>query len=191
MPTKRSSKIDRSPRKEHIEAKLLRGDSPSSILTWLKTDYNEDIGVHALEDHRNKLRMAQGLVETSEYHKAHQNMLLKIDVLQEFYNFITVQMHRIGIGIVLENEKKMLSPATSRDMDLLRQALVDAANLEMELGVRKRITPSDGKVKELSDTQLLDVIMKIEAKDNGSSSAIPVSSSPSDTRLSSEGSSNP
>lgn len=160
--SRRKTKVEllNSDLRDEIDERLLSGDSPANISLWLKTEKGEDIGEHALRSHLKRTAGPLKALRGNYYANITRVMAGKLDVLKELHKAAQVQMKRLSIGLEIEESKNTMTSTVNAGMELLRKILLDIANLEMDLGIRKRVSSGE-QAKGLSDEQLKDLLITV------------------------------
>jgi hypothetical protein len=140
-----------------IDTKLFReGWSAPKLVMWLKDDKNiHDIGVSAVGTYVKRMNGPLKALRGNFYLAATAGVAEKIDALVELYKCAQLQTKRMSPLLEIETNEKKLIPGVDRAIDLFRRTCVDILTVEMDLGVRKRVSSVDSLTKkELSDDEL-------------------------------------
>jgi hypothetical protein len=161
-------KVDRllSPElREEVEKQLLGGVSPGKVSMWLRVQKGVDIGEHALLDYQRSLQELSNALKGNRYYEHYTlGTKQKIDALEELYRAAQTQMKRLGIGLKAEEDAKRLSSVMDKSLDTLRNILKDIAELEMEMGIRKRVISGEAPGKKLDLKEILETVMASQKK---------------------------
>jgi hypothetical protein len=159
-----------------VEEKLLSGISPGKVSMWLRVEKGVDIGEHAMLDYQRSLQEVSNALQGNRYYEHYTlGAEKKVDALRELYRAAQTQMKRLGIGLKAEEDAKRLSSLMDKGLDTLRNILKDIAELEMELGIKKRVVSGEAPEKGKIDVkELLERVMAAnEQKKGGSEPAGP------------------
>lgn len=158
---------------EEINNKLLAGESPEKVSHWLKIERNKNVGVHSVRDYWNKTHGPLSALRSTYYKRFTAGMAAKINALNELYLAAQVQMKRLGTGLELEQGKKTMLATVDKGLDLLRRICLDIITVEMDLGLRKRVSAGEA-ARTITDEQLrgiLGEIISLEKQDENEPAA--------------------
>lgn len=161
---RKRTKIETLAFKDEVDEKLLEGASPAEVRDWLRTEKDVHVSEHAV---RNYFALKFGPLKALRSHyyaKLTAGMRKKFDVLEELYKLAQVQMKRLGIGLEIEQTKNTILGPVGTGLDLLRLTLLGIANLEMDLGIRQRVSTGETP-RGISDEQLRDILQTIIDRD--------------------------
>jgi len=158
--SRRRTKIETLPFKDEVNERLVAGDSAAEVSEWLRTEKGVIVSERAV---RRYFRIAISPIKAmrgSYYAKITAGMKKKLDALEELYKAAQVQMKRLSIGLEIEQTKNTMLGPVDRGLDLLRRILLDIATLEMDLGIRRRVSTGETP-RGISDEQLRDILQTI------------------------------
>lgn len=130
--------ILRHPERSTIDKMLLSGWSPSRIHEWLVEKGKDTVSAPTLSHYRDNFLDAKMILPPSTYEKKLKQLSIQIDLLRELYNLIEIQKRRLGYLLESEESYKRTHPDTRQELQLLRDTIVKAIDLEMDLGIRKK-----------------------------------------------------
>jgi hypothetical protein len=117
---------------KYIREKMNRATTVSSIAVLMKVKGYRD-------DHLSKkIVLAASLIEEDKKAELVTQLVDDLDVLREISELCLTQKMRVVHLITQEKNKQDTLPFTASNIRLLGELLVQAANLQMELGVIKR-----------------------------------------------------
>ena len=157
--------------REEVEKMLLTGTSPSKVSMWLRVEKGVDIGDHALLDYQRSLQEVSNALQGNRYYEHYTlGAEKKVDALRELYRAAQTQMKRLGIGLKAEEDAKRLSSLMDKGLDTLRNILKDIIEIEMDLGIKKRVASGEASEKGRIDVkELLERVMTASEQKKGDS----------------------
>ncbi len=147
-----------------IDVKLFReGLSAPKLVQWLKEEKNIfDIGESAVLTYIKRMNGPLKAVRGNFYITLTAGMEDKVDALKELYKSAQIQMKRMSPLLEEETTDKKLIPGIDRAMDLFRRTCVDILTVEMDLGVRKRVSVTENTSKgTLSEDETKQFILSL------------------------------
>ncbi len=147
-----------------IDTKLFReGWSAPKLVQWLKEEKNVfDVGTSAVLTYIKRMNGPLKAIRGNFYVTMTAGLEGKIDALMELHKSAQLQMKRMSPLLEEEVRDKKLIPGVERSMDLFRRTCVDILTVEMDLGVRKRVSVSENTAKNtLSDDETREFIKSL------------------------------
>lgn len=126
------------PDRSTIERMFLSGWSAEKIHHWLKSRNKVAPAIDTLRAFRDKQISADKMLPPSVYALKLNQLDIQIDSLQELYNLLEIQKRRMGYLLDTEDKALITLPDTRKEMELLKNIIVDVIKLEMEMGIRER-----------------------------------------------------
>lgn len=128
----------RHPERSTIDKMLLSGWIPLRVHEWLEMKGKDVVSTTTLTHYRNNFLDAKMILPPSTYEKKIKQLDVQIDTLRELYNLIEIQKRRLGYLLESEESYKRNHPDTRQELQLLRDTIVKAIDLEMDLGIREK-----------------------------------------------------
>jgi hypothetical protein len=147
-----------------IDIKLFReGFSAAKLVMWLKEERNIlDIGVKSVQNYCDKMNGPLKALRGNFYVTMTAGVQGRIDALLELHKSAGLQMKRMSPLLEDEVKDRKMLPGIDRAMDLFRRTCVDILTVEMDLGVRKRVSTADTASKGgMSDNDLKDFLKSL------------------------------
>lgn len=130
--------VQRHPERRTIDRMLLSGWPPRRVSEWLVDSGKNPVSVQTLGYYRNNFLDAKQILPTSTYEKKLNQLDIQIDTLRELYNIIELQKRRLAPLLETEDAHNRAHPDTRHEVQLLRDTIIKAIALEMQLGIREK-----------------------------------------------------
>lgn len=130
--------VKRHPQIRTIDNMLLSGWPTRRVSFWLVTNGMDPVSPQTLGYYRTNFLPSEMVLPPSVYEKKINQLDVQIDTLQELYNIIEIQKRRLEPLLNTEDQYGNTHPDTRHELLLLRDTIVKAIGLEMELGIRKK-----------------------------------------------------
>jgi hypothetical protein len=119
---------------------LKSGWSPARIAEWLEQNVPEEqqISEETIRDYVKTYLKADEILQPSYVEKKLKEINVSIDTLRELYNLIELQKQRLSLILRVEDDSNITLPDGHREVELLRDTILSAVELEMKLGIRKQ-----------------------------------------------------
>jgi hypothetical protein len=159
--SQRGKTVKSHPQVKKIEAMLKSGYSPSRVCDWLEDMGFKPVSVQTIRAYRDNFLDAKLILPPSVYEKKIKQLDVHIDTLRELYNLIAIQKIRLAPLLETEDAHSRAHPDTRHELTLLRDTIVKAIALEMELGVREKASIKI-ETKEFDMAELLRMFLEHE-----------------------------